>query len=303
MIIATAGHVDHGKTALLQALTGVDADRLPEEKRRGMTIDLGYAYWPQPDGRVVGFIDVPGHEKFLANMLAGIGGIHHALLVVACDDGVMPQTREHLQLLSLAGQPPLSVALTKADRVDAVRIAEVQHQVAQLTQQLGWLAVPQFVTSSTTQQGIDALRQHLSELHAPDVDMGRRFRLAIDRAFTLKGSGLVVTGTALSGEVSVGDTLWLRHLSRRKLCAIVELGPLFGTHFCKASQLRLSPPSQFATCTTSTGLPNQFCVSFALHIFFSLGKWLSNSWLCSIAQKQHKRYGYALFLFTDLASQ
>jgi selenocysteine-specific translation elongation factor SelB len=169
MIIATAGHVDHGKTALLQALTGVDADRLPEEKRRGMTIDLGYAYWPQPDGRVVGFIDVPGHEKFLANMLAGIGGIHHALLVVACDDGVMPQTREHLQLLSLVGQPPLSVALTKADRVDAVRIAEVQHQVAELTQQLGWLAVPQFVTSSTTQQGIDALRQHLSELRAPDV--------------------------------------------------------------------------------------------------------------------------------------
>ena len=213
MIIATAGHVDHGKTALLQALTGVDADRLPEEKRRGMTIDLGYAYWPQPDGRVVGFIDVPGHEKFLANMLAGIGGIHHALLVVACDDGVMPQTREHLQLLSLVGQPPLSVALTKADRVDAVRIAEVQHQVAELTQQLGWLAVPQFVTSSTTQQGIDALRQHLSELRAPDVDMGRRFRLAIDRAFTLKGSGLVVTGTALSGEVSVGDTLWLSRLN------------------------------------------------------------------------------------------
>ncbi|ORM70779.1 selenocysteine-specific translation elongation factor [Pantoea rwandensis] len=213
MIIATAGHVDHGKTALLQAITGVDADRLPEEKRRGMTIDLGYAYWPQPDGRVIGFIDVPGHEKFLANMLSGIGGIHHALLVVACDDGVMPQTREHLQLLSLAGQPPLSVALTKADRVDAVRIAEVQHQVAELTQQLGWSAVMQFVTSSTTQQGIEALRQHLSELRAPDVDMGRRLRLAIDRAFTLKGSGLVVTGTALAGDVSVGDTLWLSSLN------------------------------------------------------------------------------------------
>ncbi|MHC2598074.1 selenocysteine-specific elongation factor [Kluyvera sp. 1366] len=213
MIIATAGHVDHGKTALLQALTGVDADRLPEEKRRGMTIDLGYAYWPQPDGRVLGFIDVPGHEKFLANMLAGIGGIHHALLVVACDDGVMPQTREHLQLLSLAGQPPLSVALTKADRVDEARIAEVQRQVAQLTQQLGWPAVPQFVTSSHTQQGIDALRQHLSTLAEPAFDSRYRFRLAIDRAFTLKGSGLVVTGTALSGEVNVGDTLWLSSLN------------------------------------------------------------------------------------------
>ncbi len=214
MIIATAGHVDHGKTALLQALTGVDADRLPEEKRRGMTIDLGYAYWPQPDGRVIGFIDVPGHEKFLANMLAGIGGIHHALLVVACDDGVMPQTREHLQLLALAGLPPLSVALTKADRVDASRIAEVQHQVAELTQQLGWSAAPQFITSSSTQLGIEALRQHLSELPEPAFDAHRRFRLAIDRAFTLKGSGLVVTGTALAGEVSVGDTLWLSSLNQ-----------------------------------------------------------------------------------------
>ncbi|MGL4466311.1 MAG: GTP-binding protein, partial [Plesiomonas shigelloides] len=109
MLIATAGHVDHGKTRLLQALTGINADRLPEEQRRGMTIDLGYAYWPQPDGRVIGFIDVPGHEKFLANMLAGIGGIDHALLLVACDDGVMPQTREHLHLLQLSGVPTLSV--------------------------------------------------------------------------------------------------------------------------------------------------------------------------------------------------
>ena len=213
MIIATAGHVDHGKTSLLQALTGVDADRLPEEKRRGMTIDLGYAYWPQPDGRVIGFIDVPGHEKFLANMLSGIGGIHHALLVVACDDGVMPQTREHLLLLTLAGQPPLSVALTKADRVEAVRIAEVQQQVAELTRQLGWSAGPQFVTSSTTLQGVEALRQHLSNLREPEFETGRRFRLAIDRAFTLKGSGLVVTGTALAGEVTVGDTLWLSRLN------------------------------------------------------------------------------------------
>ena len=114
MIIATAGHVDHGKTTLLQAITGVNADRLPEEKKRGMTIDLGYAYWPQPDGRVLGFIDVPGHEKFLSNMLAGVGGIDHALLVVACDDGVMAQTREHLAILQLTGNPQLTVALTKA---------------------------------------------------------------------------------------------------------------------------------------------------------------------------------------------
>ena len=130
MIIATAGHVDHGKTTLLQAISGINADRLPEEKRRGMTIDLGYAYWPQPDGRVLGFIDVPGHEKFLANMLAGVGGIDHALLVVACDDGVMAQTREHLAILRLSGRPALTVALTKADRVDAARIDEVRRRCA-----------------------------------------------------------------------------------------------------------------------------------------------------------------------------
>jgi len=138
MIIATAGHVDHGKTSLLQALTGVNADRLPEEKSRGMTIDLGYVYWPQPDGTTVGFIDVPGHEKFLSNMLSGIGGIDHALLVVAADDGVMPQTREHLAILQLGGRPPLTVAITKSDSVEPVRLAEVVQQIDALTQQMGW---------------------------------------------------------------------------------------------------------------------------------------------------------------------
>ena len=137
MIIATAGHVDHGKTTLLQAITGVNADRLPEEKKRGMTIDLGYAYWPQPDGRVPGFIDVPGHEKFLSNMLAGVGGIDHALLVVACDDGVMAQTREHLAILQLTGNPMLTVALTKADRVDEARVDEVERQVKEMLREYG----------------------------------------------------------------------------------------------------------------------------------------------------------------------
>ena len=209
MIIATAGHVDHGKTALLHALTGTDTDRLPEEKKRGMTIDLGYAYWAQPDGRVLGFIDVPGHEKFLANMLSGIGGINHALLVVACDDGVMPQTREHLTLLKLAGQPPLSVALSKIDRVDASRIEQVSQQVMALTQQLGWQACSLFPVSSVTGAGVEALRQHLSALPQPAASAARPFRLAIDRAFTIKGAGLVVTGTAHAGQVRPGDRLWL----------------------------------------------------------------------------------------------
>jgi len=209
MIIATAGHVDHGKTTLLQALTGVNASRLPEEKARGMTIDLGYAYWPQPDGRVPGFIDVPGHEKFLANMLAGVGGIDHALLVVACDDGVMAQTREHLAILQLTGKPTLTVALTKTDRVDTARIAEVRRQVVDVLGDYGFDDVSLFETAATQMQGIDALRAHLLQLGERQHVEHQRFRLAIDRAFTVKGAGLVVTGTALSGEVSVGDTLWL----------------------------------------------------------------------------------------------
>ncbi|MBV8043225.1 selenocysteine-specific translation elongation factor [Pluralibacter sp.] len=209
MIIATAGHVDHGKTTLLQAITGVNADRLPEEKSRGMTIDLGYAYWPQPDGRSLGFIDVPGHEKFLSNMLAGMGGIDHALLVVACDDGVMAQTREHLAILQLTGRPTLTVALTKADRVDPARVAAVRQQVEAVLQELGFGAATVFVTAATQAQGIDALRAHLQQLPEREPLQHQRFRLAIDRAFIVKGAGLVVTGTALSGEVSVGDTLWL----------------------------------------------------------------------------------------------
>lgn len=209
MIIASAGHVDHGKTTLLQALTGVNADRLPEEKKRGMTIDLGYAYWPQPDGRSIGFIDVPGHEKFLANMLAGVGGIDHALLVVACDDGVMAQTREHLAILQLTGQPALTVALTKADRVDAQRVALVEADIRQLTADMGWQDVALFVTSAPDGLGIEALREHIRQLPERQHLTHHRFRLAIDRAFTVKGAGLVVTGTALSGEVRVGDTLWL----------------------------------------------------------------------------------------------
>lgn len=209
MIIATAGHVDHGKTTLLQAISGINADRLPEEKRRGMTIDLGYAYWPQLDGRVLGFIDVPGHEKFLANMLAGVGGIDHALLVVACDDGVMAQTREHLAILRLSGRPALTVALTKADRVDKARVEEVRQQLDEELTRQGWQQAPVFVTAAPQSQGIDALRAHLLALRPDEHAVTRRFRLAVDRAFSVKGAGLVVTGTALGGQVAVGDTLWL----------------------------------------------------------------------------------------------
>ncbi|WP_312118392.1 selenocysteine-specific translation elongation factor [Kosakonia cowanii] len=214
MIIATAGHVDHGKTTLIEAITGVNADRLPEEKRRGMTIDLGYAYWPQPDGRVPGFIDVPGHEKFLSNMLAGVGGIDHALLVVACDDGVMAQTREHLAIMQLTGNPALTVALTKADRVDEARINEVREEVEKTLREFGYPQATLFVTAAAEMRGIDELRAHLLQLPERAHPEHQRFRLALDRAFTVKGAGLVVTGTALSGDVRIGDTLWLTGVNK-----------------------------------------------------------------------------------------
>lgn len=215
MIIATAGHVDHGKTSLLQAITGVNADRLPEEKSRGMSIDLGYAYWPQPDGRAIGFIDVPGHEKFLSNMLSGIGGIDHALLVVAADDGVMPQTREHLAILQLSGQPALTVAVTKSDSVETAQREATEQQIRQLTQQLGWESIALFATSTLTGEGIAELSHHLCQLPERPQLQDQTFRLAIDRVFNVKGSGVVVTGTALSGEVRIGDTLWLTSMNKR----------------------------------------------------------------------------------------
>ena len=132
MIVATAGHIDHGKTLLVKTLTGVDTDRLPEEKARGISIDLGFAYLPLPNGELIGFVDVPGHERFVRNMLAGVCGIEYALLVVAADDGVMPQTLEHLNILNLLHVPRGAVVVTKIDRVDAVRVQEVGEQVSAL---------------------------------------------------------------------------------------------------------------------------------------------------------------------------
>jgi selenocysteine-specific elongation factor len=208
MIVGTAGHIDHGKTTLVKALTGVDADRLPEEKARGITLDLGYAYTPLVDGSVLGFIDVPGHEKLIHNMLAGATGIDFALLVVAADDGPMPQTREHLELLGLLGLDRGAVALTKCDAVDAARIAAAHGEIAALLADSPLAACPVFEVAAPSGVGIPALRTHL-EAAAAGLGPRRadgRFRLAIDRCFTLSGIGTVVTGTAFSGRVGAGDT-------------------------------------------------------------------------------------------------
>jgi selenocysteine-specific elongation factor len=207
MIIGTAGHVDHGKTALVKALTGIDADRLAEEKRRGITIDLGYAYTDTPSG-TLGFVDVPGHERFVHTMLAGASGIDAALLVVAVDDGVMPQTREHVQILELLGIDRGVVALTKADLAPE-RVTDVSAQLSALLAKSGLSEAAMLPVSSVTGEGIQALREALMSLGPRVRDSDGYPRLAVDRAFTLAGAGLVVTGTLVAGRVSVDDRLML----------------------------------------------------------------------------------------------
>ncbi|QJE02345.1 selenocysteine-specific translation elongation factor [Massilia forsythiae] len=211
MIVGTAGHIDHGKTTLTRALTGVDTDRLKEEKARGISIELGYAYLPLPDGGTLGVIDVPGHEKFIRTMASGVTGIDVALLVVAADDGVMPQTREHLAILELLGVRRGVVALTKLDRVDAARVQQVRHEVEALLAATPLGGAPAFATAATVpgDPGTQALLAHLAGLAAalPARAEARLFRLGVDRVFTLSGQGTVVTGTALAGSVAVGDTL------------------------------------------------------------------------------------------------
>ena len=208
MIVTLAGHVDHGKTAIVRALTGVDTDRLEEEKRRGLTIDLGFAY-TDLDGARVGFVDVPGHHRFIHNMVAGVGRRQYALLVVAADDGVMPQTREHLQILQLMGLREGVVAVNKVDRVDPERVAEVEREVHALAQASFLEGAATVPVSCMDGRGIDALRDELAgaaRRHAVErADRG--FRLAVDRAFSVRGAGAVVTGTVVAGTASVGDPL------------------------------------------------------------------------------------------------
>ncbi len=211
MIVGTAGHIDHGKTALVKALTGVDADRLAEEQRRGITIDLGFAYLPLADGSVLGFVDVPGHERFMRNMLAGASGIDFALLVVAADDGIKPQTREHLAAIELLGVRRGLVALTKCDLVPPERIAEMAGQIATLIAGGTLRDAAILPVSARTGSGIAALREVLAAESARPAVGGTEhaFRLAVDRSFSLKGTGTVVTGTVLGGAIEVGAHLLL----------------------------------------------------------------------------------------------
>lgn len=219
LIIATAGHVDHGKTSLIQRITGVDTDTLPEEKARGLSINLGYAYLhfdsANADGayaNTIGFVDVPGHTDFINNMLAGVGAVDAALLVVAADDGIMPQTREHVAILQLLGVSRLAVALTKIDRCDGARVDAVKTDIAELLGDSALAESPIFPLSNLDGSGVPELVQHLqSWLDAPapsmESDSSQYFRFLIDRSFTVKGIGTVVTGSARAGTATVGDNL------------------------------------------------------------------------------------------------
>ncbi len=209
VIMGTAGHIDHGKTTLVRALTGIDCDRLEEEKRRGITIELGFAFCDLPGGARLGIVDVPGHEKFVKNMVAGASGIDFVMLVVAADEGVMPQTREHLEICSLLGIRHGFTALTKVDMVDPDWLDMVTEDVRGFLQGSFLEDTPVFPVSSSTGQGLDALRSHLARLEK-DLAPRRRtdlFRLPVDRIFTMKGHGTVVTGTMISGSVETGEAL------------------------------------------------------------------------------------------------
>ena len=211
-VVGTAGHVDHGKSTLIKALTGIDPDRLREEQERGMTIDLGFAWLKLPNGQEVSIVDVPGHERFIHNMLAGVGGIDIALLVVAADESIMPQTREHLAILDLLGIENGAVAITKVDLVDEEWLELVKAEIEETLATTSLRGAPMVPVSSMTKQGLPELRQTLQDLLARE--RSRRItgkpRLPVDRVFTMPGFGTVVTGTLIDGELRVGQEVELQ---------------------------------------------------------------------------------------------
>src|SRR3989441_8728614 len=211
IVLGTAGHIDHGKTSLIKALTNIDTDRLKEEKERGITIDLGFAFLNLTEDIQLGIVDVPGHERFVKNMLAGVGGIDLVVLVIAADEGVMPQTREHFDICRLLHVPAGLIALTKSDMVDADTLELVRLEVRELAAGSFLEGAPIVPVSAKTGDGLDAFRRALADVSA---QVGGRpvdgvTRLPIDRVFTMKGFGTVVTGTLVSGRIHVDDELAL----------------------------------------------------------------------------------------------
>lgn len=207
IVLGTAGHIDHGKTSLIKALSGIDTDRLKEEKERGITIELGFAHLELPGGRLIGIVDVPGHEKFVKNMVAGATGIDLVALVIAADEGVMPQTREHLEICELLKIRHGVVVLTKIDMVDEEWLELVREDVREYLAETFLADAPIVEVSSQTGEGLDTLLKVLEDQisRIPERDMGHLFRLPIDRVFSMKGFGTVITGTTISGSIRLGD--------------------------------------------------------------------------------------------------
>ena len=211
LVVATAGHVDHGKSSLIRRLTDIDPDRLAEEKRRGLTIELGYAWCTLPSGIEVGFVDVPGHERFVRTMLAGVGPVRLVLFVVAADEGWKPQSEEHLAIVDLLGVDGAVVAITKRDLVDAGRVRHLTVEIETRLRGTALDGAPVLACSWATDEGVDALVFALDEMvtNAPDPERDRRPRLFVDRVFPIAGAGTVVTGTLTGGPVAVGDRVQL----------------------------------------------------------------------------------------------
>lgn len=207
LVMGTAGHIDHGKTSLVRAITGIDCDRLEEEKRRGITIELGFASYPLANGEYLGIVDVPGHERFVKNMVAGASGIDFVMLVIAADEGVMPQTREHLEICSLLGIRRGLVALTKIDMVDADWLALAEDDIHSFLKGTFLEDAPLFPVSTLSGEGLDAVRDYIVQQTDQPVQRSDLARLPVDRVFTLKGHGTVVTGTLVSGSLKLGDAL------------------------------------------------------------------------------------------------
>lgn len=219
IILGTAGHIDHGKTTLIKNLTGIDTDTLPEEAKRGMTINIGFAYYETQRGKRIGIIDVPGHEKFIKNMAAGATGIDFIILVIACDDGIMPQTREHFNILRLLGVKRGVIALTKRDLVDEARAQEVKRSIEEEFRGSFLESARIIELSSKDPMSYGTLKEYLEDEIRnleEEREEDKKFRLSVDRVFTVKGFGTVITGTSLSGEVSIGDTL-IHYPTRKKV--------------------------------------------------------------------------------------
>lgn len=217
IVIGTAGHIDHGKTALIKALTGIDCDRLKEEKERGITTELGFAHYRIGDDLIVGIVDVPGHEKFIRHMVAGAWGIDMVLFVISADEGIMPQTREHMDICEMLGVNKGIVVITKKDLVDDVMVELVRDDVREFLAGRSLENAPVVVVSSTTGENIGLLKEMVVDLAGRIDDRSREgiFRLPVDRVFTIKGLGTVVTGTCISGSLKIGDEVEIYPLSKR----------------------------------------------------------------------------------------